>query len=376
SFGGGSDIVPERYENLYTAGVTLSQPLYTGGGVTNGVRSARALSLVAAEGVRLARLLTIAETVRRYYAAALSDEVREVRSATYELARKHYQDVVRRRKAETASEFDVLRAKVAMQNQEAEKIASEGAALRARVALLRETGLPQDSRLVLVTPIAKPMPVPDLRRSLELARERRSEIRQAEESVRAGEHGVRAARAGYYPSLTATARWGGEAYDDPFAGDNFNEAGTVGLELRWHLFDGLLTRSRVAGARAELARLRWERKGLERDTEAEVRGALVAVESSGRFVRAQGANVSEAAEALRLAEVRQEAGTARELDVQDARDQLERARLNYVRSLYEHSSALLDYYWATGVLDSVDWSSGGLRKRPGPAAPDPGAGRQ
>lgn len=355
SFGGGSELVPERYESLYTAGVQVAQPLFTGGAVTGGVRSARSGHDRAAEALRGARLATIAAAARGYYAALLAGQVYRVRAAGFELARRHYRDMAARRKAGAASKFEVLRAKVAMQNQEARMIDGELAVRRAEVALLREVGAPQDSDLELVTPFEGPRPDLGLAESMAAARRRRSELLQLGHAVRGGEHAVRAARAGYWPTLSAIARWGGQADDDPFSDDNFDESGLLGLELRWNLFDGLLTRSRVAGAKADLAGLRWQRRGLERDVELEVRGALLAVAGARKFIEAQGANVEEASEALRLAEARQRAGAATELDVQDARAQLEEARLNYVRSLYQYAVARLELYRATGQLDRVNW---------------------
>ncbi len=355
SFAGGSDLAPQRYANLYTAGLELTQPLFTGGRVRNSVRAARAGRDLAGEELRAARLATIAATVRAYYALLLAEEVYRVRRSSYGLARKHYREMVVREKAKAASRFEVLRAKVAMQNQEARTINDELGMRQARVRLLREVGAPLGAAVELATPFERPGELPALEASLARAAARRSEIAQVRHAVRAQKYALRSARSGYYPAVSARARWGGQVDDDPFADDNFDESGLVGLELRWSPFDGLLTRSRVAGARAELTRLRWQRRGLERDVAAEVHGAFLALASARKFIEAQGANVAEAAEALRLAGVRHKAGAATELDVQDARTQLEAARLNYARSLYQHSVARLDLHAASGTLDAVKW---------------------
>ncbi len=355
AFAGGSDLVPSKYGKLYTAGVEVTQPLFTGGRVKNTVRAARAGRDLAGEELRAARLATIAAAVRGYYAVLLAAEVHKVRRSTYELARKHYREVLLREKARAASRFEVLRAKVAMQNQEAQMIDSQLTVSKTRVLLLREVGAPQDAALELVTRFEKPTAPPAMQTSLARAAARRSEIVQFRHAVRAQKYSMRAARAGYYPTVSARARWGGQAEENPFSDDNFDESGLIGLDLRWNLFDGLLTRSRVAGARAELTRLRWQRRGLQRDVEMEVRHAHLTLASARKFIEAQGANVSEATEALRLAEVRRKAGAATELDVQDARNQLEEAGLNYARALYQYSVARLGLQAATGTLDSVKW---------------------
>ncbi len=354
----GGDLLPERYSKLYTAGIGVTQALFAGGRAINSIRAARADADAAGTGVRSARLATIAAVARFYYATLLAEEVHGVRGATYKLAEKHYGEMLLRREAKAASRFELLRAKVAMQNQEAQMIGSRLLARKTKLGLLREIGASQDTALVLTSGFEKPGRIPKLEEALRAAAGDRPELAGSAHAIRSRRHSVRTARSGYYPVLTASARWGGQAYQDPLEDDNFDESGYLGLELRWSLFDGLLTRSRVAAARAELARLSWQRRGLQKDVELQVRSALLSLRSALRFIAAQGANVTEATEALRLADLRHKAGAGTELEVQDALNQLELAKLNYVRSLYDYSVAQVGYHWATGSLDRVGWAQG------------------
>jgi len=345
---GGDEFTPRRYEKLYSAGIGVRQTLFGGGRTINGLRVARASRRAAGAQLEAARLSTAAAAVRSYYVALFAEEVRKVRLSTYRLAQKHHQQMLIRLKAKAASRFDVLRSKVAMQNQEAQMIDADLLMRQARVSLLRAIGAPQGAEVELTSRFRKPASLPELSAGLRKAARLRPDLVEARHALEAGRHSVKLAKSGYYPTLQAVARWGGQSDDDPFEDDNFDESGLIGLELHWNLFDGLMTRSRVAAARAEFEQLNWLRRGLERDVEMEVRRALLAVRSARKFIAAQGANVKEATEALRLAEVRQKAGAATELDVRDARNQLEQARLNYARSLYQHAMAVLDFRVATG----------------------------
>ena len=347
---GGIPTATGAYSNLYSATAQLSQPLFTGGAVWNGVAAARARRGASAEDLRTSRQLTVYRASRFYYDAALAREVHKVVQASYELAKRHYEEMQAREKAGTASKFDLLRAKVAMQNQEAEVINADNSARLAQAALLRETGLPQETELELVTGFGAPSPAPALAEVLRAAAENRPELASAGLGVKAQESTVRAAYSGYLPNISATASWGGSSGDDPFQNDNFTEGGTVGVQAQWTLFDGFLTRARVAENKADLARLEYAAAGLRRDIDLEVRQALLNLESARQFIASQGANVEEAGEALRLAEARQKAGAGTELDIQDARTALEQARLNYAKSLYQYSVARLDINKATGLL--------------------------
>lgn len=356
---GGAFPVPERYATTYTAGLTATQPLFQGGRVWNGLAAARRQRDAAGQDLRAARLATAAAAARSYWDAVLAREESAVRRATWALAEQHHRETALRQQAGTASRFDLLRAAVALKNQETAAVAAENNARLAAVRLLREVGLPQDSRLELATPLAEPAPepaaaagAPRAARELETAFRRRPDLQRARLASEAAGRRAAAARAGALPALNAVARWGGQSLDDdPLQDDNFEESGYLGLQLQWAIFDGLLTRARVLQARAEQRRLEWQARGLRRGAELEVRQALLNLESARRIIGGQKANVGQAEEALRLAEEARRAGTATELDVQDARSALEEARLNLARALHRHALARVDLEAATGELD-------------------------
>ncbi len=339
-----------RYANLYSGTVQLSQPLFTGGAVYYGVKAARSRRGAASEDVRTASQTTIFNAAQDYYNAVLNREVLAVVRNSYELAKSHFKDVQAREAAGTASKFDVLRAKVAMQNQEAQVISAENDARLSVATLLREIGMPQDTRLELVTEFGAVGATPRVEEALRTALANRPELASAELTARAQRNSVSAARSGYLPKLSGSAAWGGTSTDDPLLDDNFVESGSLGVQVQWNVFDGALTRARVAEARADLERLQWQERGLRKDVELQVRQAVLNLESARTFIESQGANVEEAAEALRLAEARQKAGAGTELDVQDARNALEQARLNYVQSLSQYATARLALKQATGTL--------------------------
>jgi outer membrane protein len=303
--------------------------------------------------VRTSQQTTVFTAAQDYYTAVLNREVLGVVKSTYELAKRHYEDVQAREKAGTASKFDVLRAKVAMQNQEAQVISADNNARLSVAALLREVGLPQDSRLDLVTGFGKAGATPSVEEALRAAAVNRSELASAALNTQAQRHAVAASRAGYMPKVSGVASWGGTSVEDPTKDDNFTESGSLGVVVQWNIFDGALTKARVAEAKADLLRLQWQEKGLRKDIELQVRQAVLNLESARTFIESQGANVDEATEALRLADARQRAGAGTELDVQDARNALEQAKLNYVQSLSQYATARLSLDQATGVLETT-----------------------
>ncbi len=344
-----------QYTNFYDANLQLTQPLFTGGAVYYGVKSARRLRAAALEDARTARQTTIFNARQDYYNAVLTAKVQAVVQSSYDLARLHYEDVRERMEAGVATKYDVLTAKVAMQNQKSQLIGAENNARLAMAALLREAGLPLDARVELVDGFEEPGPATAVGQTVEgalaTALKCRPELASAELGTEAQRNAVGAARAGYFPAVSANASIGGFALADPFRDGNFIDTRSVGAQLQWNIFDGALTRARVAEARAGLVQSQWQEQGLRRDVELQVRQAVLNLQSAINFVASQGGNVEEAREALRMAEARQKAGAGTELDVQDARNALEQAELNYVQSLSQYANAKLALEQATGTLE-------------------------
>jgi outer membrane protein len=343
----------DPYSNAYSASLQLTQPLFTGGAVYYGVKAARERRSAAGEDLRAARQTTIYSAAQDYYNAVLNREVLAVVRNSYELAKRHYEDMQARERAGTASKFDVLRAKVAMQNQESQVISADNTARLALATLLRETGLSQDAQVELVTDFDTAGAPPGVDEAVRTAAANRPELASATLNTKAQRDSVGVARSGYMPKVSGTASWGGTSTDDPFVDDYFTEAGRIGVQLQWNIFDGALTRARIAEAQADLDRSKWQEAGLRRDVELQVRQAVLNLENARVLLESQGANVQEATEALRLAEARQRAGAGTELDVQDARNALEQAKLNQVRARSQCSIARLGLDQATGVLEAA-----------------------
>jgi len=121
--------------------------------------------------------------------------------------------------------------------------------------------------------------------------------------------------------------------------------------VAWTLFDGFKTKGRVD---QERARLRQQEVGLM-DTEEqvllEVQMALLSVEDAEKLVASQSANIEQASEGVRLAEVGERAGVTTAVEVLDARQALSISRSLYYRALHAHMVAKLALERATGALE-------------------------
>jgi outer membrane protein TolC len=120
----------------------------------------------------------------------------------------------------------------------------------------------------------------------------------------------------------------------------------------WAIFDGKLTDGRVAQAKSQLEQTRLARAEQTLAVEVEVRRALSSLQEATELVDAAKQVVRQAEEALRLATVRNSAGTATQLDVLSTQVALTQARNNRLSADYRQAVALATLRTALGEADA------------------------
>ena len=126
---------------------------------------------------------------------------------------------------------------------------------------------------------------------------------------------------------------------------------TAGVEANWSIFDGRATAGRVIQAKSALAQSRLSLDETTLAIEVQVRQAFSSLVEAWELVQATGKTVEQAQEALRLANVRYNAGSATQLDVLTSQVSLTEARLNQLEANYGYNVALAGIRQATGQSD-------------------------
>jgi outer membrane protein len=175
----------------------------------------------------------------------------------------------------------------------------------------------------------------------------RTDLRAMEQRVSARGHGVRAARGGYGPSLTASTNLRDEGTELDDLTWNWN----AGLLLNWPLFDGLRARAQVHGAKAQLAGAEAERDTLRQAIRVQVEQARLDVVGARAVLEASDEALKSARDRLGLAEGRYEAGVGSIIELSDAQLALTEAEAQRVQAEFGVSSARAALMRAVGSVD-------------------------
>jgi outer membrane protein TolC len=250
-------------ESSFTATLEATWLLYDGG-MRKGYRE-QAKGLVDMMKQEARRTdLEITDSVKRlYYGSVLAQQLHQVGNDT--LARMeatlNLTETMYKEGSGKVKKTDFLDNKVMVESLRSMVALLEKNETMAQCALANTMGLPWSSS---VKPLDKEMPfapfVDKLDALVGAAYQFNVDWAKVEAGIRAAEGAVRTEKSGFYPKLAVTGelhKWWND-YNAGMATDRNKEGWTVGVGMEIPLFNGFLTRNKVAETRARVAKIREE----------------------------------------------------------------------------------------------------------------------
>jgi outer membrane protein len=342
----------------WSVDITATQLLYSGGGVAASVKGQQ-LALDAAVLALKAVINDALVDVRiRFFTVLVNREKIKVQEQNIELLQRQMQDVKNRFDAGTVSNFEVLRAEVALANAQPALITARNDYRLSIEELRQALGYVAESETnvtkvpeFLGTLEFKPTSF-ELRSALSTAREQRPDLVRLARLTEAAEQGVISSRSGYLPVVSAFG-----SYDwrkSPASSTKSSLDGwTVGVQSSWNIFDGRATQGRVAQARSFLEQSRLALAEAQLGVDVDVRRAISSFQQSIELAESSQKVVQQAEEAVRLANARFSAGSATQLDVLTSQVELTTARLNQLQAYYSYNVAVAVARRAMGLPDEM-----------------------
>ncbi len=345
--------LPFGRPNTWVLGVQVNQALYTGGRVSSGLDIAERVQRVSGYGLRETEA-EIARDVRQAYLQALfTQSLVGIAEQSLEVATEQLELVESFEARGTASEFDVLQARVERDNIEPQLVQAQNAQRLAELELKRLLNISPERPLELDFGRA----VTEVRvRDEEVlaAALRRPAVRAAREQVHIREEAIDLARAGRRPTVSAFANFSWQAFPDGLfptgvpGGSAWREDWIVGVQASIPIFEGFRVTAEIDEAESEYRTAVYEERQLRKAITMQAEAALSELEGARAQIAARRATVQEAERALELAELRYENGLARLIELSNARLLLQQARVNEVEARVTYLSALAAVDYATG----------------------------
>jgi outer membrane protein TolC len=299
------------------------------------LRDARELVVLAVAG---AYLQTIATDARVGSQRAQVDNSQAV-----------YHQAEVRKEAGTNARIDVTRTLVELQGQQQRLNALQSDLRKQKLALARLIGLPLDRELMLSEQLTfNPPPVPEAAGAVQQAFQKRWDLQAAESQVHAAEIVVSAARAERLPTASINADYG-VLGPTPISNHGvYNVTGSVNFPL----YQGGRVKADIEQAEASLHQRQAELADQHGRVEQEVRTALIELETAIGEVRLAENNRGFAAETLREARDRFNAGVATTVEVVQAQEQVASAESDYISGLFAFDLARISLSRALGEAET------------------------
>ncbi|MBB4639001.1 TolC family protein [Longimicrobium terrae] len=325
---GGFDISRAGFgsTNAYQVGFSLNQPIYTGGRIGAQNRIADASLATAELEVTAQSAQVVVDVAQSYYDALLSARLLQIAESSLAQAEQTLRLSELGFQVGDKAEYDVLRARVARNNQRNGVVQARSNRDIAFFRLKQLLDLPLDETVVLTTPLNDEIAATGVTEYIEpgaadTTASARVPVRQAEQAMRIQEGQVAIARSQARPNVSVVSNYGLTGYPQgliPTRSD-FADNLTVGLQVALPIFDGGRIRGGVVQAQGSLeqarARLAQTREGAVLDA----RSRQEAVETARATLASSEGSVEEAQRAYEIAQIRYQQGIATLIEVNDAR---------------------------------------------------------
>jgi outer membrane protein TolC len=370
-------IVGQVFNQPYTyqTNARLSQTLFQGGRIVNGIRAANRSRAASREDLAEVQAQATVDVQRAYLGVLAAEQLVAIQERNLALSDQRVAQAEQLEKGGRAARYDVLRARVERTNLEPLAIQARNDRDLALLELKRLINLAPETPLRLTSRVATDSGavLALLRQAMaDVGAPTRPAVRAAESVADARDAGVKVARADFLPNISAFFQTGllalpatagfptrfgqtsaefcppGSTAGRVCQNNGFYGDKQLGVQVSWPLFDGLRAKGNLdlAQAQARVADLQLAQTRERVATEAA--RARAGLSRATALYSAQQENVQQAEEAFRLASLRFERGMGTPLEVSDAQLALLTARTNALRATLDAYLAVAEQARALG----------------------------
>ena len=344
----------------YMAGLTLTQPIYTGGKISAGRQMARLGRQIADQQLRMTRMDVLVDADNAYWSyIAVRRKVRMLESYSTQLD-TIYKQPASAVAAGMAIENDLLRIEAKRTEIEYQLQRARNGADLCRMALCNVIGAPLDTAIEPTDTtfnIESPTAM-----SLDIAR--RPEVGLLEKQIDVNMQRIRDARSEMLPTVGLSAGYSyygniklkgfadmGNGTTVPYTQEFRDGIGIAMLAVKIPIFHWGESRKKMHKARYELDNSQLELQRNMRLMSIEAQQAVQNVEDGYRMIHTAESGLRQAEENLRVMRNRYAAAMSPLTDLLDAQSQWQQAQSNLIEAQTQYMIYRTDYLRATGQLE-------------------------
>ena len=345
---------------VFSNGLSLSMPIYSGGQLENSIKAAD-LGMNAAElGLEQTKQAIKENTMAAYYKALQAKNQINVAQDSVNTLNEHLKNVNAQYTVGTVAKSDVLATQVQVANAEQNLITANNDYDVAIASLNNLMGVYTGTKLNLTDSLDYNVYEIPFEDCINYGRTNRPDVLIADYNVEIAKAQMEGAKAGYRPSVNFQAgkNWAGK---HPFSADDeltssysSSNNWSATINVSWNIWDNNVTQSKVEQAKAAVTKAEAAAEDTRQKGDLEVRTAYLNLKAAERSIHTNSVAVERAQEDYKIAQVRYAAGVGTNLDVMDAEEKLTQAQTNYYTSLYNYNTSKASLDKAMGIMVDLD----------------------
>ena len=329
--------IPVPESEYHSGSISLSQNIFDGGNWWNQIALSKNIYQLSVENELATRISTVLGVKRAYYEHLKNIELLEVARQQVELSEQQVERVRLQYEVEAVAKTDLLKQQVLLGEVQVQLLNQE-AILENSIRVLANTmGINVNSKFDLSQADQKRSTLESQDELWKIVAERNQAIFSRRTQITASDIRVKIARAGYFPSISASLGYSGSSdkIDQLYSDVDKHWRQSLSLSISYPLFTGLQRSSQLQRAKidAEIAREEFDR--LTRDLRVQFGSYYRQWENIRRSIPIYTETKASAEEDLRLVQEMYNLGASTILDVLNAQLSLARANSSLVRASYD-----------------------------------------
>ena len=350
----GSMAIKMGNDNTHAAGLQASIPLVVPQ-LWKSIKLNENQILQNVEKARANKLSLVNQVEKAYYALLLAQDSKRVIEENHATAKLNADIYQKKYDLGAASEYDVLRANVAVTNLEPSILEAENSINALMLQLKVLMGM--DVR----TQIAPSQQLSDFRGEMyaralsntvgsDTTLANNTSLKSLDLQTDYLKKALDVQKMSWYPTLSGSASimWHSMNNGSPFSGLRWSRASSVGLTLAFPIFQGGQRYYKQKQAEIAVEEMKWQRENLERSLHMQLETQNDAIAKSLKQIESNEGGVQMAQKANDIMQKSFKIGAASFIQLRDTEDALMAARLAYYQAIYNYLVAESDLEYVLG----------------------------
>ena len=339
---GGQKYMEIGYKNSYTGTVSAALPLVNFS-LWEQIKSKQNEIDLILEQARASKIDMTKQVKDAYFAVLLAKNSLKVLERSINNAKETLKTTQTSFEQGVVSEYDLIRAKVQVNNLNPTYISAKNGLELAILQLKMILSLPQDQEIVFVENLEdfSDRIISVSAAESERAANNNSDIRQLDLNIVSLKHSLRMINSQHLPSLSAFGQYSYQTQADDFKFADYNWVGSaaVGLQLSIPIFNGRTVVNKAKQLKISLQELELQKQYASDGIELQIQSAINSMKAAQEQLLVNKDAINQAERGYELAKVRYQTGTGTILELNDSELSMTQANLNYQQSLYDFLAA-------------------------------------